>query len=401
MSTTSGLSTPHLRDANITFTEEGHQYSIHGSSEHYISVTTFVHEWFEPFDAKKSITKMMLGRRWKTSKYYGKSSEEIEKEWEDKRNDASTKGTLLHKCIEDFYNETPPPLSYVRPVEFNYFLEFHESRVVPSLKPYRTEWMVYDEESQIAGSIDMVYEDASGYYHIYDWKRTAELVEDNMHQKGKFPLQDLPDTNYWRYCVQLNLYKYILEKHYGKKVKTMYLVCFHPTRSSYHHREVCDLQPLIRLLITKRKCQLSSTIRLYFEKDSTVVEYPILFVSYSCLLQLFYESHVYLGEGMKCDVQWEKKCMEDILEFYVYYHSYADASSILLSDEKDLYSLFPEWCRAFVHSRSEEWLMEMLLMCDFFQMPILQNVLSASVARRIVKDIDERSTQERGSSLSA
>jgi hypothetical protein len=30
------------------------------------------------------------------------------------------------------------------------------------LKPYRTEWTIYDEELKIAGSIDMVYEKPNG-----------------------------------------------------------------------------------------------------------------------------------------------------------------------------------------------------------------------------------------------
>ena len=41
-------------------------------------------------------------------------------------------------------------------------------------------------------------------------------------------MSHIEDTNFNHYSLQLNLYKYILEKKYKKKVKKMYLVCLHP-----------------------------------------------------------------------------------------------------------------------------------------------------------------------------
>ena len=40
----------------------------------------------------------------------------------------------------------------------------------PELKPYRTEWTIYDEDLKISGSIDMIYENPDGTLSIYDWK---------------------------------------------------------------------------------------------------------------------------------------------------------------------------------------------------------------------------------------
>jgi len=42
------------------------------------------------------------------------------------------------------------------------------------------------------------------------------------------PLEHLPDCNYFHYCLQLNLYKYILESEYGMTVSAMYLGVVHP-----------------------------------------------------------------------------------------------------------------------------------------------------------------------------
>ena len=42
-------------------------------------------------------------------------------------------------------------------------------------------------------------------------------------------IKHLPDTNFWHYSLQLNVYKRILEVKYGKKVTALYLVCLHPS----------------------------------------------------------------------------------------------------------------------------------------------------------------------------
>ena len=42
-------------------------------------------------------------------------------------------------------------------------------------KPYRSEWVVFNEDYQIAGSIDMVFRDDAGRLILVDWKRTKRM----------------------------------------------------------------------------------------------------------------------------------------------------------------------------------------------------------------------------------
>ena len=57
-------------------------------------------------------------------------------------------------------------------------------------------------------------------------------------------ISHLPDTNFWHYALQLNIYKYILEKNYNKHIGKMVLVCLHPNNlnNSYQLFEVPNLQ---------------------------------------------------------------------------------------------------------------------------------------------------------------
>ena len=129
--------------------------------------------------------------------------------------------------------------------------------------PYRTEWMVYDEEIRIAGSIDMVYEDpvGDGSLMIYDWKRTKEIKKTDGFNKFATTecINHLPDTNFWHYALQLNIYKAIVERNYGKKVTTLMLVCLHPDNKNkdYLLFKVPDLQEEVRNLFELRKKQIS------------------------------------------------------------------------------------------------------------------------------------------------
>jgi ATP-dependent exoDNAse (exonuclease V) beta subunit len=99
--------------------------------------------------------------------------------------------------------------------------------------PYRTEWLVFKESIKLAGSIDMLYKKPDGTYTIYDWKRAKEIKFTNTFQNMSPPLENLPDTNYWHYSLQLNIYRKILEELYGIVISEMALVVLHPNNPSY------------------------------------------------------------------------------------------------------------------------------------------------------------------------
>ena len=114
------------------------------------------------------------------------------------------------------------------PLEWQYFINFVKDH--PQLKPYRTEWTVFNEDIKISGSIDMVYENPDGTLSIYDWKRSKNITRINTFNKFAITpcICHLPDSNFWHYAFQLNIYKFILESKYDKIVKDLYLVRLHP-----------------------------------------------------------------------------------------------------------------------------------------------------------------------------
>jgi ATP-dependent exoDNAse (exonuclease V) beta subunit len=125
------------------------------------------------------------------------------------------------------------------------------------MKPYRTEWMIYDEDIKISGSIDMVYENDDGTLSIYDWKRCKQITKVNQYNKFAITKEicDMPDSNFWHYSLQLNTYKAILEAKYNKRIRDMFLVQLHPEadEGNYALYPVPDLSITVTELLSKLK----------------------------------------------------------------------------------------------------------------------------------------------------
>lgn len=236
----------HPRDKFVKFHENGHKYEITCDPDSkYTSVTTWNHSHFPKFDADSVIKNMMRGKNWKPGhKYWGMTVEEIKESWNKNKDSVASAGTNMHAKIECFmncldlkdfdYNHGDLLLRELKEhecpqaEEWNYFLKFVEDH--KHMKPYRTEWMIFHEDVKLAGSIDMVYENEDGTLEIYDWKRSKDITKINTWNKfatNKI-INNLPDSNFWHYALQLNTYRKILEDKYGKKVVKLCLVRLHP-----------------------------------------------------------------------------------------------------------------------------------------------------------------------------
>jgi hypothetical protein len=166
------------------------------------------------------------------------TADDIRKSWDANRDSASGAGTKTHYNIECFYNGIAVDDSSI---EFEYFKRF--AKDFENLKPYRTEWCVYYEEIKVSGSIDMVFRDEkTGEFMIYDWKRSKGIEYDNYYGKTALTpcIRHLPDTNFWHYALQLNVYRKILQDKYGLKITKLALVVLHPDNHTKTY-EVVDV----------------------------------------------------------------------------------------------------------------------------------------------------------------
>lgn len=163
----------------------------------------------------------------------GLTAEEIQAKWEANGQEASHRGTEAHLQMELFLNreharEGDPENAIGR--------QFLREVLAPrGAKAYRTEWEIFASEENVAGSVDAVFRMPDGGLAVVDWKRSKGLRW-NMHARFKRkdekrcepPLDHLDNADGAKYALQLNLYKYIIEKYYGERVVALVLVSLHP-----------------------------------------------------------------------------------------------------------------------------------------------------------------------------
>jgi hypothetical protein len=197
---------------------------------------------------------MKASPKWPDSPYFGMTDAAIKQQWTDNGTQASGAGTGLHLAIEQFLDKQEiTDRDVVTTQEWSYFQAFwlkHE----PDLEPYRLEWCVYVEELKLAGSIDAVFRRKSdGAFFIYDWKRCKKIETENRFETCLAPVDHLPNSNYWHYTLQLNTYRYILERHYGMVIKDMFLIILHPNNETYLKRRLNRMDAEVEAMMDVRR----------------------------------------------------------------------------------------------------------------------------------------------------
>lgn len=248
---------PHPRDSRIQFVEDTHTYYIDGSSDGVTSTTTFIHSHFPHFNAGKVLAAMKADK--KAEKYPGMTDAEIREMWSKSGKEASLLGTRMHAQIEDFYDsdaltDGKTDGKTEESKEFGMFRQFHAERIeAMGYEPYRTEWSIFDESILLAGQVDMLYRRPDGTFALYDWKRVKELKLDNKWEKGFGACAGLDHCNRVHYSLQLNVYKRVLELHYGLKVSEMCLVILHPDNDEYIMYRVADMSTEVERMVDDRR----------------------------------------------------------------------------------------------------------------------------------------------------
>lgn len=281
-------------DKKIVFVDEGHKYFVRWiegnqiSREQYtscsVSVSGFVHDCFPHFDGPAVVDKMQQSPRWKfNTKYHGMSKEEILASWKAHGELCSTQGSKFHYLLECFYNGMEQPLRTGKYANFKVirmFLDWHKSAVEQArLQPYRTEMQLMSEaDLRLTGTIDILFvekdhpppEETNGVLTLLmkDWKFSSGIKLTNKFETGLAggPAEDLPACNGYKYFLQLNSYKYLIQnpkvyncwrlngKIYNRvEIKDMELVVFHDSQEQVQTFTVPDLSSYVLKIAQRRR----------------------------------------------------------------------------------------------------------------------------------------------------
>ncbi len=249
------------QDDDIDFLPDGHIYLYQGR-HHLLPVSTLIAHFFEAFDAQRA-AQLQQDR-------YGIPVAESLAKWERIGRMASEAGTFVHEQTENYFQngcfDTLFPFHFNGSVETvsvererDHFLHFVNDYAI---RPYRQEWPVFDTDLNVAGTIDLICREADGRFVIYDWKRSRKVVDANGRPivqgfGGKMSMNgiNVPDTAYYHYCIQQNLYRYMLQHNYGIEVRAMNLVVLCPDYDNYRLAPVPIMDDLVGLIVTLCKEQ--------------------------------------------------------------------------------------------------------------------------------------------------
>ena len=247
-----------LKDSfkDFKFYEDGHYYECKGKRVG-ISVTTFIHEYCNEFDAE--------GMAEKVANRDGKTVQQVLDEWAYKRDFSCEKGTTCHEWSQSLWSGAEyKPLLFDESKEYMSALDKIKNQAVNFKNDYQEhlehlidELPIGSEEFNIASCVDhLFYNKLTGGLVLVDYK-TNSLMEGynkKAYKKAmKVPLSHINDDALHHYYIQLSIYKFLIEKYTGLKVDEMFIVYMSENIENYEIIEIPYLYEEVRKILELRR----------------------------------------------------------------------------------------------------------------------------------------------------
>jgi hypothetical protein len=238
----------------ITFKEDTHSYFIDGEPTNMLSVTGLLKKFKKQFD-KLAVAKKVAKKRHITV-------EELLSEWDDNNLYSTTLGTMLHKYIENYYcnikeeyqgsfkhlgQEEKLKILNTLPTLIGYFHNFFKDNA--HLECVKSEIILGDvNDTKICGTSDLLcYNTQSKEYEILDFK-TNKKMENSVYSKLFYPFENMFEGQINEYTIQLNVYKYFIEKYTNIRLDKLKIVWFNSSNNNYKIFNIPDIQKTIKLM---------------------------------------------------------------------------------------------------------------------------------------------------------
>lgn len=286
------------QNGNVCFNDELHKYfDVNDESKQYISVTTLIGKFEQPFDkefwsaykalekliskdswviekksllAKKKFDKEILSIYNITDNDFNREQQAILDEWDKTNRESCERGTKIHSELENSFYKTKHNISLQKfgiGGKFECKKDYSDLDLEYGVYP---EYLIYyeDKDLRLAGQIDLIVKSGNDII-ICDWKTNKKIekkggfnTSTKQTTKMKFPLNTLDDANYWHYTLQLSTYAWMLQKlHPEFNIKDLVLVHFdHNNNQTVYHIDYLK-KDVERMLYYYRKQIMLDDIR--------------------------------------------------------------------------------------------------------------------------------------------
>lgn len=252
----------------IKYIDEPHKYYV--KENEYISVTTLIHKYVEDFN--EQFWAEYKGNEFKVN------PELIKRAWKFINKKGTMKGSMIHDYIENLLlnkifkypknlilNEFGfDPIIKEYEITKKHVDKFYKD-IFGKLIPIKTELVVFDDESLIAGMLDILfYNVKEKEFQIWDNKTNKALTLENKERHLKDDLFMLEQSDLEIYSLQLDLYKYIIEKNTNIKLGKSYIVWFSHRNDTYKIIKTKDRSFYVKKIVENRINEIGHALHTQF-----------------------------------------------------------------------------------------------------------------------------------------
>lgn len=224
---------------HILFYENNHRYVNTLTGERYMSVTQAlkhiqpevnwdywaVYKYLQEFGKVRpdgKCERIEINNQWVHYKDYENACKAKRQEWRKLADIGKAKGTFIHTYLENLFNNKVIKIPKQYQGTTDGAMSFYQDH--NHMQPVYSECIVGDDEFKIAGQVDRPFFVEPGVLDVYDYKTDKEIKYDNKYTNLKKPVDELPDTNFSKYTLQLNTYRWIIERNTDWRVRELKIV---------------------------------------------------------------------------------------------------------------------------------------------------------------------------------
>lgn len=275
------------QNGNVCYNDEKHIYWNEKDNGKYISVTTLIGKYEQPYDkefwsAYKALEKLLSPEAWKIEKPklldtykfdksvldmydisendFNEAQQDILDEWDKTNRESCERGTAIHSKMENMMYKNGGNITFKK-LHINGTFDCEKDRVSLDLQngvypEYLLHYESPDGLVRIAGQTDLLIKNGNDIY-IGDYKTNKKIEIKSFYDKKlrrtkrmKYPLTDLDDVNFWHYTMQLSMYAWMVQQMNPEfEIKKLYLIHYdHNNKQTIYE---CDyLKDKIEALIS-------------------------------------------------------------------------------------------------------------------------------------------------------
>ena len=238
------------QNGNIAFEEESHiYYDVTQPDKKFVSVTTLIHSFTNPFDKEfwskyKALEKLLTKEQWNIEKksllnskvfdnsileLYSINENDFNREqqaildmWQEENRKSCELGTRVHAELENAMYKAKKNIDLSK-YQIGGKFTCEKDRTTLDLEngvypEYLISRVSDDGKLRIAGQIDLLIKRGNSII-IGDYKTCKKIDMKSYFDskvkksvKMKYPINNLDDSNYWHYCLQLSTYAWMIQK---------------------------------------------------------------------------------------------------------------------------------------------------------------------------------------------